>query len=346
MDLALHAGRLDAPKIATLLRLSPAVDEAFICGRHAMNDEVERALLQAGLQPQQIHVERFGLPPGEAAAAAVRQPGDASTAVITIVRDGFTREVPYGLRDTSILAAAARAGLDVPYPCKSGVCATCRAKMKQGQVRMDRNFALEMDELAAGYVLTCQSHPTTDRVVISFDERRRGVEGAAGMARPCSAGFDGQRELILSAAAQLFAQRGYGGSTMTEVAAACDISRGTLHHYVCDKQDLLAQIATTHVQRLQHLFRSLSAQHLPPRQQLTELVLRFMQVYEQAQAKHRVLTEDVKFLPDGGMDSPRIGCGRASAKWCRWWPTQWLRCGPNCRLPACTSRRRCCFLAS
>ena len=171
MDLAVHAGRLDAQKIATLLRLSPAVDEAFICGPHAMNDEAEWALLQAGLQPRQIHVERFGLPPGEAAAAAVPHPGDASTAVITIVRDGLTRQVPYGPRDSSILAAAARAGLDVPYSCKSGVCATSRAKLKQGQVRMDRNFALEKDGLAAGYVLTCQSHPTTDRVVISFDER-------------------------------------------------------------------------------------------------------------------------------------------------------------------------------
>jgi len=171
MDSPVHAGRLDAQKIATLLRLSGPVDEAFICGPHAMNDEAEQALLAAGLQPQQIHVERFGLPPGQAAASAVPQPGDASTAVITIVRDGLTREVPYGAQDSSILAAAARAGLDVPYSCRSGVCATCRAKLKQGQVRMDRNFALEKDELAAGFVLTCQSHPTTERVVISFDER-------------------------------------------------------------------------------------------------------------------------------------------------------------------------------
>ncbi len=125
------------------------------------------------------------------------------------------------------------------------------------------------------------------------------------MARPRSAGFDGQRELILSAAARLFAQRGYSGSTMTEVAAACGISKGTLYHYVRDKQDLLAQIATTHVQRLQDLMHALAAQRLPPRQQLSELVLRFMQVYERAQAEHRVLTEDVKFLPDGGPDSPR-----------------------------------------
>ncbi len=171
MDSPVHAGRLDAQKLATLLRLSGPVDEAFICGPHAMNDEVEQALLAAGLPQQQIHVERFGLPPGTAAVTTAAEPGDASTATITIVRDGLTREVPYGPQDSSILAAAARAGLEVPYSCKSGVCATCRAKLKQGQVRMDRNFALEKDELAAGYVLTCQSHPTTDRVVISFDER-------------------------------------------------------------------------------------------------------------------------------------------------------------------------------
>lgn len=117
------------------------------------------------------------------------------------------------------------------------------------------------------------------------------------MARPRSAGFDGQRELILSAAAQLFARRGYSSSTMAEVAAACGISKATLYHYVRDKQDLLAQITTSHVQRLQSLVQEVAAQRLPPREHLSALVLRFMQAYENAQAEHRVLTEDVKFLP-------------------------------------------------
>ena len=171
MDTPLHAGRLDAQKINTLLRLSGPVDQAFICGPHALNDDAEEALLAAGLQPQQVHVERFGLPPGTATAVAVAQLGDASTATITVVRDGLTREVAYGAQDSSILAAVARAGLEVPFSCKSGVCATCRAKLKHGQVRMDRNFALEKDELAAGFVLTCQAHPTSDRVTLSFDER-------------------------------------------------------------------------------------------------------------------------------------------------------------------------------
>jgi ring-1,2-phenylacetyl-CoA epoxidase subunit PaaE len=175
MDAPLAAGRLDAGKIASFLRLAggaAAVDEAFVCGPHAMNDEVEAALLAAGIAPERIHIERFGIPPS-AADAALHAPkaGDATTAKITVVRDGLAREIGFQPTDESILAAASRAGLDVPYSCKSGVCATCRAKLVEGQVRMDRNFALERADLDAGFVLTCQAHPLTERVVVSFDER-------------------------------------------------------------------------------------------------------------------------------------------------------------------------------
>ena len=71
----------------------------------------------------------------------------------------------------NVLDAAAEAGLEVPFSCKSGVCCTCRAKLLEGRVRMERNFALEKHEVAAGFVLTCQSHPLTERVVLSFDDR-------------------------------------------------------------------------------------------------------------------------------------------------------------------------------
>ena len=172
VDAALNAGRLDAGKIATLLRLAGPVDEAFVCGPHAMNDDVEAALLAAGLAPAHVHVERFGLPPTAADATLhAPQAGDATTATITIVRDGVSRDVAFQPSDESILAAASRAGLDVPYSCRSGVCATCRAKLLQGRVRMDRNFALEKSEVEAGFVLSCQAHPLTERVVVSFDER-------------------------------------------------------------------------------------------------------------------------------------------------------------------------------
>ncbi len=172
IDSPLHSGRLDTAKIHTLLRLVSPADEAFICGPHQMNDEAEAALLAAGLPADRIHVERFGIPPGEADATLhAPHEGDARSASITIVRDGLTREIGFQAGDDSILAAAARAGLDVPYSCRSGVCATCRAKLVEGQVRMDRNFALQRDEIEAGFVLTCQAHPLTERVVVSFDLR-------------------------------------------------------------------------------------------------------------------------------------------------------------------------------
>jgi ring-1,2-phenylacetyl-CoA epoxidase subunit PaaE len=175
MDSPLASGRLDGDKLASFLRLAggiETVDEAFVCGPHAMNDEVEAALAAQGLARERIHVERFGIPPTAADAALhAPQAGDATTARIAIVRDGLTREVAFTAADESILAAAGRAGLEVPYSCKSGVCATCRAKVLEGRVRMDRNFALEPADLDAGFVLTCQAHPLTERVVVSFDER-------------------------------------------------------------------------------------------------------------------------------------------------------------------------------
>lgn len=172
VDSPLQAGRLDAAKLADLLRLAGPVDQAFICGPHAMNDEVEAALLAAGLPREAVHVERFGIPPDLAAQPQpAHAPGDAAQARVRIVRDGVTREVAFEAGDTSILAAAARAGLDVPFSCRSGVCATCRAKLLEGRVRMDRNFALEAADLGAGFVLACQAHPLTDSVVLSFDQR-------------------------------------------------------------------------------------------------------------------------------------------------------------------------------
>jgi ring-1,2-phenylacetyl-CoA epoxidase subunit PaaE len=175
-DAPLNSGRLDRAKIAEFLqRLVPAdrIDEVFVCGPHGVNDEAEAALREAGVPDARVHLERFGVP--DAAIGTVsrhdHQPGDAENARIVVIRDGLQREIPFGAKDPSILDAAANAGLDVPFSCKSGVCSTCRAKVLEGEVRMDRNFSLEKHEVAAGFVLTCQSHPLTERVVVSFDER-------------------------------------------------------------------------------------------------------------------------------------------------------------------------------
>jgi ring-1,2-phenylacetyl-CoA epoxidase subunit PaaE len=179
-DSELHMGLIDRAKIADFLAtLVPpsGIDHAYICGPYQMNDEAEAALLDAGVPEERVHIERFGIAPqapGSQAVGAVMheaRPGDAEHARIVIVRDGLRREIEFRKDDPSILDAASGAGLEVPYSCTSGVCGTCRAKLVEGQVRMERNFALEKHEVAAGFVLTCQAHPLTDRVVLSFDER-------------------------------------------------------------------------------------------------------------------------------------------------------------------------------
>ena len=175
-DSPLHSGRLDRAKLGEFLRtLVPAgsIDHAFVCGPHGANDEAEAALLEAGVPPERIHIERFGVPDAAPGAKPVHEvrPEDAEHAKVVVIRDGLTREIEFRKSDPSLLDAAAAAGLDVPFSCKSGVCCTCRAKVIEGEVRMDRNFALSPAEVEAGFVLTCQSHPLTERVVISYDER-------------------------------------------------------------------------------------------------------------------------------------------------------------------------------
>ncbi len=118
------------------------------------------------------------------------------------------------------------------------------------------------------------------------------------MARGRAPGFESQREEILSAAATLFAQKGYPGTSMNEVALACQVSKPTLYHYVRDKHELLVQICETHVQGLALLVQEVRAQALAPEAHLRALIARFVQSYGQAQNQHRVLTEDVKFLND------------------------------------------------
>ncbi|MDQ0016407.1 ring-1,2-phenylacetyl-CoA epoxidase subunit PaaE [Variovorax boronicumulans] len=177
-DSPLGFGVMNREKIGEFLAsVVPAkkIDHVYVCGPFQMNDEAEAALLAAGVPEDRIHIERFGvaLPSATQVGAVVHepQPGDAKQARITIVRDGLQREITFTEGQPSILDAASAAGLEVPFSCTSGVCGTCRAKCVDGEVRMERNFALDKNEVAAGFVLTCQAHPLTERVTLSFDER-------------------------------------------------------------------------------------------------------------------------------------------------------------------------------
>ncbi|HTT38200.1 MAG TPA: 1,2-phenylacetyl-CoA epoxidase subunit PaaE [Burkholderiales bacterium] len=171
-ELALFNGRLDGAKVRaftdTLLPVD-TIDEAFLCGPGGMIDEVEAALQSCGLSAEHIHVERFGVPQAETAHHV--EAGDAPHARITLVLDGVQREVEFHSSDPSILDAALAAGIELPYSCRGGMCCTCRAKLLEGRVRMDKNYSLEKRDLDAGFVLTCQAHPLTERVVVSYDER-------------------------------------------------------------------------------------------------------------------------------------------------------------------------------
>jgi AcrR family transcriptional regulator len=117
------------------------------------------------------------------------------------------------------------------------------------------------------------------------------------VARPRSQGFDAQRDQLLAAAARLFANQGYTATTMQQVAEAAGLGKATLYHYVRDKPALLAAIAGGHVARLEALVGEVAAEALPPDPHLARLIERFLRAYAHAQHEHRVLTEDVKFLP-------------------------------------------------
>ena len=117
------------------------------------------------------------------------------------------------------------------------------------------------------------------------------------MARTRATTYEDQRTLILARAAELFASRGYSAATMNDVAAACTMSKATLYHYFRDKQALLANITLSHVQRLEALVAEVTAQRLPATDELRVLIEQFMAAYADARHEHRVLTEDVKFLP-------------------------------------------------
>ncbi len=172
-DIPVLNGRLDVAKTKLLLtHIVPAsaVDHVFICGPLGMSEAVEAACAELGLPPERVHIERFVSEFGGKPRAKASSPApDAPSRTASLIVDGKRREVPVR-EGEAILDAALRAGLDLPYACKGGMCSTCRAKVVEGEVAMDLNYSLEPWETEAGFVLTCQSHPKTDRVVIDYDQ--------------------------------------------------------------------------------------------------------------------------------------------------------------------------------
>jgi len=167
-EVELFNGRLDDDRIKRVLEvLLPAatVDEWFLCGPYELVTGGREVLVETGVDPNHIHLELFH---AEAIKRRREEAGAAVGAKVTATLDGRESVLDVAA-DEPILDAMLKVRADAPYACKGGVCGTCRARVLAGSVEMASNFALEPDELERGYVLTCQSYPTTDEVVVDYD---------------------------------------------------------------------------------------------------------------------------------------------------------------------------------
>lgn len=174
-EIDLHHGRIDAPKcdafFGSLIDLHNS-DEFFLCGPEEMIFCLRDHLYGKGIPHNRVHFELFTVPGQKGSTVdtskeVVTDSGPQSG--ITVKLDGIQFDFPLGYAGLSILDAALKQGADLPYACKGGVCCTCKARLVSGEVVMDENWGLEPDEVAAGFILTCQSHPRTEKVVVDFD---------------------------------------------------------------------------------------------------------------------------------------------------------------------------------
>jgi ring-1,2-phenylacetyl-CoA epoxidase subunit PaaE len=172
-DAEITSGRLDAARLRTLIGSlveAPAVDHWWLCGPHGLVTEAKALLAGLGVPREKVHQELFyvdDVPPQPVRGDEETVQGPSSQ--VTVVLDGRTTTIALP-RDVPVLDSAQRVRGDLPFACKGGVCGTCRARVTEGEVRMRRNYALEQSELDAGYVLTCQSLPASDRLTVDYDQ--------------------------------------------------------------------------------------------------------------------------------------------------------------------------------
>lgn len=183
-EVELYNGRIDAARVREFARTlfrSSEVAEYFLCGPGDMIEQVGSALRGLGVEGARLHAEHFTLATTGAAESAPAPAADAGEAArpapaadqaeVTVIMDGRRRSFTMKLADETVLDGAARAGLELPFSCRAGVCSTCRTKLVRGEVEMDQNYALEEWELAQGYVLACQSRAKTRTLELDYDEK-------------------------------------------------------------------------------------------------------------------------------------------------------------------------------
>jgi len=173
-DATINHGRIDAEKCEMLFtnHVEIDADEFFICGPESMIFCVRDFLKAKGVDETKIHFELFTSPNEKRITRNKKQETEGKYVAqsrIIIIRDGRQFEFDLEFESEAILDAAIHNGIDLPYSCKGGVCSTCSAKVTEGEVKMDVCYALEPEDVAKGFILTCQSHPKTERVVVNFD---------------------------------------------------------------------------------------------------------------------------------------------------------------------------------
>lgn len=173
-DIELFNGRITGEKCSAFLKHwidIQDIDVAFICGPEDMMHGVSKSLQDAGMAKEKIRIELFAasIPKHEHKPRKI-EAGAAHQTEVTVIMDGSAASFTMDKDKESILDAGLRAGIDMRYSCKGGVCSTCRCKVVEGNVEMDVNYALEDYEVARGFVLSCQAFPITDKVIVDFDQ--------------------------------------------------------------------------------------------------------------------------------------------------------------------------------
>ena len=172
-DTPVNSGRINNTKLLELSKLIDyhSVDDFFICGPEEMIFCVKDFLEKKGIDNKRIHFELFTTPGQKniTASSSKKSKNEFVTSKITVKLDGRSFDFDLGAENDSILEAALKQGADLPFACKGGVCCTCKARLLEGKVEMDVNWGLEQEEVEQGFILTCQSHPKTEKVVVDFD---------------------------------------------------------------------------------------------------------------------------------------------------------------------------------
>jgi ring-1,2-phenylacetyl-CoA epoxidase subunit PaaE len=172
-EFEISGGRIDAEKVTELWQRfcsGMEVDEAWICGPDSMIDTVSTALVELGMPAENVRFERFGAPRKGRKPVTTDTAPSGEAVQVTVIMDGHKKRFEMPRSGANIVDAAAEQGIELPYSCKGGVCATCRTHLRSGSVDMATNYGLEPWEVEKGFVLACQSTPTSDELLLDYDK--------------------------------------------------------------------------------------------------------------------------------------------------------------------------------